>query len=92
MCGKRVYADEHGRFAGTRNEGEYARNERGEWYARPPGWNGAPACLRHHTVVEHDDGTITVSPSILLTRSTELDGENLQWHGYLEHGVWRELS
>jgi hypothetical protein len=41
--------------------------------------------LSGHQVAEHDDGTITVSPSILTGR-----GER-QWHGYLEHGVWREV-
>jgi hypothetical protein len=41
--------------------------------------------LSGHQVEEHDDGTITVSPSILTGR-----GER-QWHGYLEHGVWREV-
>jgi hypothetical protein len=41
--------------------------------------------LSGHQVVEHEDGTITVSPSILTGR-----GER-QWHGYLEHGVWRQV-
>jgi hypothetical protein len=39
-----------------------------------------------HTIVEHEDGTITVSPSILVTGS-----HGKQWHGYLERGVWREV-
>jgi hypothetical protein len=39
-------------------------------------------------VVEHEDGTITVSPSILV--STSRDGKPLEvWHGFLERGVWR---
>lgn len=39
-----------------------------------------------HTFVEHDDGTLTVSPSI------QMYGEMRRptWHGYLERGVWRE--
>jgi hypothetical protein len=43
------------------------------------------ANLSRHDVVEHEDGTITVSPSILVTQ-----GEGRQWHGYLERGIWRE--
>ncbi len=65
--------------------GDYWKDDKGTWWVRPPrgdvgvittgpdGW----------TVTEHEDGTITVSPSILL------HGE-VSWHGYLERGVWRE--
>ena len=68
-------------------EGEYGRSPQdGVWYARPPGQH--MGSLENHDVVEHDDGTITVSPSILITG---YDGDCLvQWHGYLERGVWRE--
>jgi uncharacterized protein YndB with AHSA1/START domain len=40
----------------------------------------------NHTVTEHEDGTITVSPSILATEAEH----GHDWHGYLEQGVWRE--
>lgn len=56
--------------------------------------NGALGNLAGHQVVEHDDGTITVAPSILCHPHGELD-ENDQrvekpgWHGFLECGVWR---
>jgi hypothetical protein len=39
-----------------------------------------------HTITEHDDGTVTVSPSILATTASH----GHDWHGYLERGVWRE--
>jgi hypothetical protein len=42
--------------------------------------------LRNHEVTEHEDGTITVSPSILCTGHFDK-----QWHGYLERGVWRKV-
>ena len=42
------------------------------------------AGLRNHKVEEHEDGTISVTPSILTT------GHNGQRHGYLTKGVWRE--
>lgn len=58
--------------------------DRGDWTCRAP--NGFGGLLRRHEVVEHEDGTITVSPSILIHRPS--DGE---WHGFLERGVWREV-
>lgn len=53
------------------------------WYIVDP--TGRPGTLidgGNHRVVEHEDRTITVSPSILYP-----DG----WHGFLERGVWREV-
>jgi hypothetical protein len=64
------------------NAGEYGRNSIGEWFGWTP--NGHGANLSAHDVVEHEDGTITVAPSILVSNHT---GE--LWHGYLERGVWR---
>jgi hypothetical protein len=43
-----------------------------------------------HKVTEHQDGTISVSPSIRATGYSEAYGRHT-WHGYLEHGVWREV-
>ena len=64
--------------------GDYAKDEAtGWWFFYTP--NGLPGTLRDHGVQEHEDGTITVSPSILV-RGPGLDG----WHGFLERGVWRE--
>lgn len=49
--------------------------------------------LRHiteppHSFHEEEDGTLTVSPSILARRSPD---SSPGWHGFLEHGVWREV-
>jgi len=63
--------------------GDYFKGKDGVWYGRPPGQENALACLRGHTVTEHEDGTITVSPSILISGAGN-------WHGFLERGVWRE--
>lgn len=63
--------------------GEYAQHADGFWYGETP--NGHSCNLRGHTVVEHEDGTITVSPSILVYQ-----GKKELWHGFLERGVWRE--
>jgi hypothetical protein len=56
----------------------------GHWFVRPP--NGATyghLSPSVHQVVEHEDGTITVSPSILHHR-----GLPDEYHGYLRRGVW----
>lgn len=85
IIGKRKYAGLDGSFALA--EGEYGINPSdGVWYARPPGEH--IGSLENHEVIEHDDGTITVSPSILITGYSG----NIQtdWHGYLERGVWRQ--
>ena len=55
-----------------------------EWRCRTP--SGYGGRLSQHDVVEHEDGTITVSPSILVEYPPEGN-----WHGYLECGVWREV-
>lgn len=71
--------------------GEYGLAGDGHWYGAPP----VPldeydmplvANLSAHQVIEHKDGTVTVSPSILVGEQ----GRRL-WHGYLERGVWREV-
>lgn len=73
--------------------GQYRRvnGDRGlYWECRPPDWPpSVGGSLAKHEVTEHEDGTITVSPSIL-SRST-WRGEPIEWHGYLERGVWREV-
>lgn len=51
------------------------------WYVCDP--NGQVGRLVDHIITEHEDGTITVSPSIL-----DAPGG---WHGYLERGVWRSV-
>ena len=67
--------------------GEYGRIE-GQWYACTP--SGDLANLTAHEVAEHEDGTITVSPSILVSTTSPNKGTRVElWHGYLERGVWR---
>jgi len=87
MIGKRVYADAENM---NLQPGEYAYVD-GRWYGCTP--NGHLGDLTEHQVTEHNDSTITVSPSILVTipnyGNTGKDKE--LWHGYLEAGVWREV-
>lgn len=57
----------------------------GVWWAIVPAPGFSVGRLSLHEVVLNEDGTITVSPSILMQH-----GEK-SWHGYLEHGIWREV-
>ena len=88
MQGKRVYPNDEGFL--ILEAGEYGKDPTdGEWYMRPPpkeGFFSGKGRLSAHTVIEHEDGTITVSPSILV-----YGHHGRQWHGYLERGVWREV-
>jgi hypothetical protein len=66
--------------------GEYGKDSDGVWFMRVPEKGFGMGNLKLHTVVEHEDGTITVSPSILCTGHFDR-----QWHGYLERGIWRKV-
>lgn len=72
--------------------GEYGKDEDGVWYCVPPGSpEGVLGCLgdglgnKGHKVTEHEDKSITASPSILIS-----NGQGWSYHGYLERGIWRE--
>jgi hypothetical protein len=66
--------------------GEYGKDSDGKWYMRPPVSGFGMGSLGLHTITEHEDSTITVSPSILCAGH-----HDRQWHGYLEKGIWREV-
>jgi hypothetical protein len=77
--------------------GEYGKwAHDGNWYFCSP--NGLLANLARHGIQEHEDGTISVVPSILVTGCPGPDilveGKapigKLTWHGYLERGIARE--
>jgi hypothetical protein len=65
----------------------YGKTDYGFW------WISFPECgvggLRNHTVTEHEDGTITVSPSIRMTGHK--DGKPTERHGFLVRGRWHEV-
>jgi hypothetical protein len=83
MQGKRIQTNDKGGLP-ILKPGEYGQLDMGWWLACTP--NGQQGNLGNHDVTEHEDGTITVSPSILIYPA----GGDPGWHGYLEHGVWRE--
>ena len=67
--------------------GEYGKVG-GVWAVYPPPmgkyehpWAGP---ITKHTIEEHEDGTITVTPSIL---QRDTSGHEA-WHGFLKRGVW----
>jgi hypothetical protein len=68
---------------------EFTAEERGAWWTAPYWMGCSPndhTCnLSRHDVLENADGTITVSPSILIS-----DTRGPVWHGYLRDGVWSE--
>jgi hypothetical protein len=53
------------------------------WIKDPAGHVGR---VSKHTITEHEDGTISVEPSILATTADH----GHDWHGYLRRGVWSE--
>lgn len=57
------------------------------WFCRVPDERFFTGSLRSHQVTEHEDGTITVNPSILCG-----DGEGNSWHGWLIKGEWSEVK
>lgn len=84
--GRRVYPDKDG--LSLFQPGDYGKLKDGKWYCRPPGKEFHMGSLENHDVTEHEDGTITVSPSILIRYEGNEGG--WEWHGYLEKGVWRK--
>ena len=64
--------------------GDYAivsrAGQRELWFRDPL---GAVGRVIHHTITEHDDGTVTVNPSIMV------EGNPAGvFHGWLKQGVW----
>jgi len=89
MKGRRVYPNDDDSFKLERGDYMFCR---GRWYARVPDSRTNDmdlSDLSNHQVTEHEDGTITVSPSILHHGNTP-DWQKVEWHGFLEHGIWRE--
>lgn len=82
MQGQRIQYDNESPMP---SPGDYWKDEHGKWHGVAP--NGLVANLAGHEVTEHDDGTITVTPSIKVS----LVHAGLIWHGYLTSGIWNEF-
>ena len=90
MIGRRVMpdADGHVKSAAVSAPGSYGRStalfrdretSQNWWQITAPDGSGCTLNPSVHSVTEHEDGTITVHPSIVTST----------WHGWLERGVWR---
>lgn len=73
----------------TLSSGEYSKLPNGGvWFVTPDGRFGH-VLPTIHTITWHEDGTVTVSPSILVRGGGPNPGG--EWHGFLERGVWRTV-
>lgn len=70
--------------------GQYGRDASGQWFGRVPHRGEFIANLSGHQVVEHEDGSITVEPSILIGPIKLTGAQGEQWHGFLRAGEWEE--
>jgi hypothetical protein len=95
--GRRITYEEADNFRNVQ-PGDYWFDPSAGWYAACPALpdeDGIITCLAlltRHTVIEHGDGTITVSPSILVSPPPgrpEEWAKRHTWHGWLERGEWR---
>lgn len=69
--------------------GDYYKDANGEWHGQTP--NGLYCWLKNHHVEEHEDGTISVVAGPWGSNSILVNGGRANaWHGYIEHGVWKE--
>lgn len=82
----RIEGEEDFRYRIAKMPGAYGSPDDKSWLCTTP--NGLFGNLSKHTITEHEDGTITVSPSILVTSGRDIGQP--RWHGFLERGVWRE--
>lgn len=83
--GRRIFVPQGGSISDLSfDDGDYCLNpvDGKVWHRLP----GTPYVTRTgtHTIEEHEDGTITVSPSIL----SKFGDGTISWHGWLRRGVW----
>lgn len=88
MTGQRLWEDE---VRAVMPKGSYGRDDCGRWECCTP--NGRRGLLTAHVVLEHPDGTITVSPSLQIDPVVTADATERRpgWHGFLDRGVWYAL-
>lgn len=62
--------------------GDYWKLRDGHWSVIAPSGETGSVRPPIWTITEHEDGTITVAPSIFFNSPHG-------WHGFLEKGIWR---
>jgi hypothetical protein len=76
--GKRVDKEPH-----QLESGEYCFWHNGWWGRVPDDRADMIANLANHKIIDNADGTISVTPSILVS-----SWKGISWHGYLTNGQW----
>lgn len=83
------YVREDGTPVSARSMGNNGDNlTDGVWGVCSPKGGGV-GTLVHHTVREHEDGTCSIRPGDGSSNSVWVDRPD-GFHGFLEHGVWRD--
>ena len=93
--GQRIQADENGWLPrdierpatyGRATAEQTVGRRTGWWQITCPDGSGGSLNPEIHTIVEHEDGTITVSPSIDVSQRKPGG-----WHGWLRRGVFESV-
>jgi hypothetical protein len=86
MQGRRIYCKPEEIFPEEIKPGDYWRDNDGLWMVCPP-VEGVGldliGCIQKHQIIEHEDKTITASPSVLI------QNHRGTYHGFLVKGEWR---
>jgi hypothetical protein len=88
MKGRRVEYRESWQPNKGPQPGDYWKDSGGYFGGVTP--NGHFCNLAAHAIIEHDDATITVTPSILVSGNVGVSPVRTMWHGWLKNGEWIE--
>lgn len=61
--------------------GPWPKSKEGLWLLRASNGDWASGSSSSHTIEEHEDGTVSFTPSIKFNTGQ-------RWHGYLKRGEW----
>lgn len=86
LQGRRIYTDIDWPEAQPGDYWKPKDRPEGEWWFRDP--FGTCGRVTLHSVEEHEDGTITVRPSIAPPSNTPQTAIQNYFHGWLTKGVW----
>jgi hypothetical protein len=70
-------------------EGQSIRADDGTWWFSHPGGWWWYTLDKRWTINEHDDGTVTVNPSIWVGPGL---GPPSEWHGWCRRSVWTSVG
>ena len=87
MQGRRIYSPTEMIAGDYYKCTEEVTNEKDLWIICCPTGSRGTINNKIWTITEHEDGTITVNPSIQITNHIP----EYSWHGYLRNGIWEEV-